>query len=182
MAIILYSVPRTGTRFAAKFLTAIQSGFRQHHTDSVEFVEEHIGSKYTPKIVIPIRDPLLCWMSNYVLAARAATINRFERIKNVAQNVAEDYELLNYIEERTPCIHLRLDTKEKDRPAVLQRIADHVEATEPISNFTWENVGVSKNVPNNYELWETLKQTLNQDEIDCIMETLSIPRKRYGYV
>lgn len=179
MAIILFSVPHTGTRFAAKFLEAIHAKYRQYHTEATERVEEHIDSKYQPKIVFPMRDPLLCWMSHYIPYARSMDINRFDRIKNVAQNVADDYNLLTYIEELTPCVHLRLDTK--DRPKELQKVADHVESTQPISNFTWENVGVSREVPSNYALFETVKQTLNPDEIEIIMETLFDVRKRYGY-
>ncbi len=180
MAILLYSVPHTGTRFASKFLDKIQIVYRQYHTEAVEGVEEHLDSKYQPKIVIPMRDPLLCWMSHYIPYGRSIDINRTQRIQNVADNMLEDWELLNYIEQRSDYVHLRLDTQ--DREKELQKVADYVESKEPISNFKWENIGVSKEVPNNYDLWEALKQTLNQDEIDCIMNTLSGVRRRYGYL
>ena len=176
MATIVYSVPHTGTRFTIKFFDQIGVAYRQFHTDSVEQVEEDPN----PKIVVPMRDPLLCWMSHYIPHVRALDINRSERIQTVVDNLVEDWALLGYIEDRFNYVHLRLDTKDKQKE--LQKVADYVKAQLPISKFKWENIGVSKDVPGNYELWETLKQTLNQDEIACIMSSLSAIRKKYGYL
>lgn len=178
MAIILLSVPHTGTRFAWSFLDALGVVFRQEHTEPsmIEEIQLHLN----PKFVIPMRDPLLTWVSHYLEVEHPLHITRFEFIKNITPIVMEFWTWLEYFEERNEYIHLRLDTDDKGK--TLQDVADFVGADMPISNFEWRNVGVSAGMPSDYDLWNIMSKEFSQEEVKYIEISLLPMRERYGYV
>jgi len=168
MAILLLSVPHTGTRFAMLFLDTIGVIYHRYHTgaEDMEEIAEHVN----PGIVIPLRDPLLCWMSSY---------KDFDGNKNQSMTTLKSvkgfWECLDNCILEQEHIFLRLDTN--DREAELAKVAEFCGASVPAENFTWEHIGSSEIVATQ-ELWEESDYRYKP----VVERELAPIREQYGYI
>lgn len=180
MANIILSVPHTGTRFVSAFLDDMGVGYLQHHTEGSEAEKIEGLLIASPKFIIPMRDPLLNWMSHYLYYGRSVSVSRFDMIKNLTAIVLEYWFLLEYFEPKAEKEYLYLNTK--GRNAELQKVADFVGSEQPITNFEWRNIGGGKGPPEDYDLWKAIKSSLTPKEVSYIMKSLLEVRKKYGYI
>jgi len=173
MAKILLSVPHTGTRFTDFFLKHIGVIYRQIHVDQVHRLEQFVN----PQLIIPMRDPILCWCSHYLNQYKTAATSKEKWIKNQTDLTTEYWATLRVYGDKGNTVYLRLDAE--DRIAELQAVADFCGSEMPVDKFVWECIGGTEGRPRNYDLWESVKETFTEDEIEYLETSLSPLRKKY---
>ena len=194
MDVILYSVPHTGTRFAVAYLEQLGVSCKQMHTS--ERTDKDLLCKEGSKLVIPVRDPLLTylsWMGRTNWINRAAPRAVPDPLLTL-ETVCDCYERMLDKEKTFDHTHMRLDTK--TRVAELKKIAKFV--GKEYQPYEWEPLGVNGDKPTDYARWE--KQTDRWEDrlidvhpkmihhwpkhsiIDKILKCLKPYRDYYGYV
>ena len=165
---LILSVRHTGTRFTRKFLEQIEVRFEQIH--AIKEMAERIAPLISGGMIIPMRDPLLSWISHYIE-------NKQRGMDGVTSRFIESWDCLKEYADQGPHIYLRLDTE--DKAAELEKVAEFCDVYEDI-NFKWEGVGVTKDAPSDYDLWAEIRREL-PDNGEILLDKLAPYRDRYGY-
>lgn len=172
--IVVLSVEHTGTHFLCGFLEYLGKGYKQLHTLDPE-VATYIGGK----AVIPLRDPLLQFMSY----RKRGAVQPFGHLLQACVDRWEDLERLI---PKFDVEFLRIDTgmfevdKEKriaERTWELQRIANHIEAARDPWGYGWPACNVYKDHPTFYDEFNSV----SEGERKIILDALQAPRDRFGY-
>ncbi len=160
MSILVLSVPHTGTRFTCKFLDKIRVNYRQYHAEPASFEDLQFESG---KVIIPLRDPILQFLSTYLR-------NGLYNDKKTLEISVACWELLGELEDQFDIEYLRLDGNLQDEMA---RVAGHcgVDLTE---EYDTSPVGNQYDEPVGYDLWDKFR-------VDGAEEALKPYRDKYGY-
>ncbi len=168
MANIVFSVPHTGSRFTWQYLDLLKVVYRKHHTDK-EAVEDLFYEEGS-KLVIPMRDPLLCFISHCSIEANS----KKEKLLNA---VVDGWEILLSQLESFDHVYLRLDAP--DQQGELRKVADFLGVE--YKEMSFDPVGVTRNRPSDYLLWKRLKLKWGKPFSDEVISRLKPVRERYGY-
>lgn len=182
--IILLSVPHTGTRFTIAFLKSIKVIHLQYHT-SASMMDE-IQHLFSTKAIIPVRDPLLA----YISTMNKCNMSSPKDFYTVLNNIVMEYKLLLLCqgvlgtETTAPKpwfdeIHyLRLDAEDTDLE--MRKAADFCGYEGPV-NFKWEPVGNDKPDPTSYAVWDVVSGHFPAGEKQRVLDALKPFREHYGY-
>lgn len=170
MAIIVLSVPHTGTRFLCTFLDSVGVIYRQYHSEPQNLLD--LGYETKNKAVIPVRDPLLCLVSTL---ARSDLNN----IENILDSVVMNYELLINLESQFDFEYLKVSSE--DVYLEFQKIHEFAEAPLPMPESAPRPVGMIADTPTNYKTWEIFANQLGKDKAVEIEARLFDIRAHYGY-
>ena len=158
--IIVLSVPHTGTRYTCKFLEHLGVNYRQYHSEPGSYEDLLYESG---KAVIPMRDPILQFLSSHFLA-------NITNEKATLKFCMTCWDLLGELEKNFDVEYLRLDA---DRQPELQKIAKH--AGKVLADpYEIGPVGNQFAQPLDYEMWA--KHRIPEAE-----EALAPYRTKYGY-
>ena len=162
MAIILLSVPNTGTRFTGGFLESIGVNYRQYHSEPSTYEDIQWESG---KAVVPMRDPALQWVSTHFS-------NNLQGFDQTLKLCATYWDLLDRLEKLFNVTYLRLDAD--DFQGELKKVAIHCGATmskhyenKPVGNVCKDPIG--------YDLWDIHKT----EEVENVLKPY---REKYGYL
>lgn len=175
--VVLLSVPHTGTRFTMAFLDAIGAKYRNYHSTMRAYDDIRNETNMTQRVIIPVRDPLLCFTSTFM---------RNGHVENVMRHVEVSYTFLKFMETWFQRIeYLRLDTDNRD--AELLKIADFC-GIERDYKFQWETIGSmweKKGSPKpdatDYAAWEIVSNKFFPEKKDEILKMLKPYRQYYGF-
>ena len=168
MAVIVFSVPHTGTRFLWKYLEHIDCVYRHYHTDK-EAVDELFYEEGS-KLIIPMRDPLLNFISH-------CSRNPKVKPKDILKSVVDHWQILGSQESIFNYVHFRLDAE--DQQGEFKKIADFVGKEH--KEMQWQVVGLIRNRPSDYSLWKRLQVKWGKVFSDKVLEELKPFRDKYGY-
>ncbi len=166
MAIIVLSVPHTGTRFLCSFLDSVGVIYRQYHSEPQNLME--LGWETKNKAVIPVRDPLLCFTST--LARHNASDVDF-----VLREVLANFEILINLESQFDFEYLHIMTPD------FQKIHTFVNAPLPLPEETPKPIGMIADTPSNYKTWDILSKQIGVKKTVEALEKLADVRAHYGY-
>lgn len=170
MAIIVLSVPHTGTRFLCRFLDSIGVIYRQYHSELQNL--EDLQWETDSKAVIPIRDPLLCFTSTYCRA-------KPEHFEAVLRNVVTSYDLLLELEKGFDFAYLRLD--DKDYISQYEKLKAFTGSELPIDKTLIAPVGQRTSTPTDYDLWSLVSKHWSAGKKQSVTAALRPYREYYGY-
>lgn len=178
--IIVLSVPHTGTRFTCSYLDHLRVNYVHRHTEV-----EHINELYyrsgnfrtgkQNKAIIPVRDPLLTFVSSYIRTRDDPTE---ADIKPALDRVVLSYDLIMQMEDWFNFVHLRLDCD--DKKLELQRIAEFCDA-EFDDKFKWKPVGKLNDKVTDYNLVKLITKDWPKDIMALVERRLQIAREYYDY-
>ena len=167
--IILMSVQHTGTRFTASFLESLGVIYLQYHTDPKSVTR--LAWETKNKAVIPVRDPLLAYLSTHMRSPK--------RPSNLNEVIIR-YDVMLEMEKRFEHVYLNLNTD--DRSKELRKVADFCGYPKDAGiNFTWSPVGNNAAEPIDLKMWEVLSDKLESGIKDMILNELGPYREHYGY-
>lgn len=168
MANILFSVPHTGTRSLQAYLDHLNVVYRFFHTTK-EDAEKLLYEKGS-KLIIPMRDPLLCFLDHMRLSSDSEAIKTCDM-------VVKYWEILEKEEQGFDRIYLRLDNE----PLIKQLadIADFIGAES--ESYDWKMKGLADDRYCDYDLWGRWKAYHGKEVSNYVEEQLAPHRKYYGY-
>ena len=169
MAVIVLSVPHTGTRTLCHFLDRVGVIYRQYHSEPNNL--EDLRYEIKNRAIAPIRDPLLCFAST--LARNGLT-----SFETVLSGVVLSFELLIGLEQDFNIEYIDTDEKGFDKYQTLHK---SLAAQYPIPNDLETVVGNIKAAPTSYETWGLLAKALGEDKAAFAIDTLKEVRAHYGY-
>lgn len=171
MAIILLSVPNTGTRFTGGFLEFLGLNYRQYHSEPASYEDIQWESG---KAVVPMRDPALQWVSTHFsnnLKGFDQTLKLCAAYWDLLGRI-EKWTLLGKLEKQFNIAYLRLDAD--DFQGELKQVAKHCGIpltkhyeNKPVGNFLKDPIG--------YDLWDMYKT----EEVENVLKPYRI---KYGYL
>lgn len=178
--IVILSVPHTGTRFTCSYLDHLRVNWIQRHSEvsNINDLYYHSGNFRTGKqnkAVIPVRDPLLTFVSSYLRTRDDPTE---ADIKPTLDSVVLSYDLMIEMEDWFDFTHLRLDCD--DKKSELKRIAEFCGA-EFDDKFKWDPVGSINDKATDYNLVKIITKDWPQNIRAMVDRRLQIARDYYGY-
>lgn len=178
--IIVLSVPYTGTRFTCSYLDHLRVNYVQKHTEvpninELFFRSGNFVTGKQNKAIIPVRDPLLTFVSSY-LRTRDDPDER--DIKPTLDSVVLSYDLMIQMEKWFDFYQLRLDCD--DKKAELKRIAEFCNV-EFDDKFKWNPVGNINDKATDYNLVKAITKDWPKNITAMVERRLQIARDYYGY-